>query len=471
MKPPLKNEIRKPSKTLAGVTPIAVMCKPKKCKHGTCLYCPSLDVPQSYTPKSPPVLRGERTKYDSYKQVKSRLDAYSLMNHPTDKIELIIMGGNFLEYPIDYQYDFVKRCYDALNGKKAKDLEKAKKINEKAKHRCIALCIESRPDTCTEQNIKRALEFGCTRIELGVQCLDDNIYNFVNRGHTVKEVIETTKRLKNYGFKIGYHIMLGLPKSNPKKDLEMFKTLFKDTKFKPDQLKIYPCQVIKGAELVKLYEKGEYHPYSKEDIEELLIKIMKIIPRYCRVMRVMREIPPEYLVAGTTRIDLRRDLELELKRGESRNKIKEIRFREIGFILRDKRKDEKINDKLNLKITKYKASDGDEYFLEFVNNNDVLFGLARLRIFFDKKTNTKKAFIRELHVYGKSIDIGKKPSKKDSISQHKGLGKKLMKETENLCKKEKVNELDVISGVGVREYYKKLGYNLDQNKVYMVKKL
>jgi elongator complex protein 3 len=471
MKPPLKNEIRKPSKTLAGVTPIAVMCKPKKCKHGTCLYCPSLDVPQSYTPKSPPVLRGERTKYDPYKQVKSRLDAYSLMNHPTDKIELIIMGGNFLEYPIEYQYNFVKGCYDALNGKKAENLDKAKKINEKAKHRCIALCIESRPDTCTEQNIKRALEFGCTRIELGVQCLDDDIYLFVNRGHTVKEVIETTKRLKNYGFKIGYHIMLGLPKSNPKKDLEMFKTLFKDIRFKPDQLKIYPCQVIKGAELVELYKKGLYHPYSKEDIEELLIKIMKIIPRYCRVMRVMREIPPEYLVAGTIRIDLRRDLELELKRGESKNKIKEIRFREIGFILRDKKIGEKINDKLKMKITKYKASDGDEYFLEFVNNDDVLFGLCRLRIFSNRKTNNKEAFIRELHVYGKSIDIGKKPSKKDSISQHKGLGKKFMKEAENISKHEKVNELNIISGVGVREYYKKIGYKLDKNKVYMVKKI
>jgi len=466
---PKKGEIRKPSKTLAGVTPIAVMCKPQKCKHGTCLYCPSLNVPQSYTPHSPPVLRAIRLKYDAFEQIKSRLKAFKLMNHPISKIELIIMGGDFLEYNPVYQKNFVKKCYDALNGRVSKTLEDAKTLNQRAKHRCVALCIETRPDSCNDKNIKKILSWGATRVELGVQCLDDKIYKNVNRGHKVKDVIEATKKLKDNGFKVGYHMMLGLPGTNPKKDLEMFKRLFKNKNFKPDQLKIYPCQVICGAELVRLFKKGKYHPYSKEDVQELIIKIMKIIPNYCRVMRVMREIPPEHLVAGILRIDLRKDIEEELKKG--RKKINEIRFREIGFAIRDLKmakgsdkseRHKKIDNKLKLKISKYKACGGDEYFLEFVNKNNILFGLCRLRIINDK------AIVRELHVYGQALKIGEKGKK---LGQHKGLGKKLIKEVEKIVKKQGIEGLKIISGVGVRQYYKKLGYKLGSEGIYMVKKI
>ncbi|MBD3253228.1 tRNA uridine(34) 5-carboxymethylaminomethyl modification radical SAM/GNAT enzyme Elp3 [Candidatus Pacearchaeota archaeon] len=466
MRLPKKNEIRKPSKTLAGVTPIAVMCKPKKCKHGNCIYCPSLDVPQSYTPKSPPVLRASLLKYDPYKQIKSRLKAFKLMNHPIEKIELIIMGGNFLEYPINYQTNFIKRCYDALNDKNSKNLEEAKKTNQKSKYRCVALCLETRPDTINNNPdiIKKILDFGCTRVELGVQCLDDEIYKNVNRGHKVRDVIEATRKLKNSGFKIGYHMMLGLPGSNPKKDFQFFKKLFKNQEFKPDQLKIYPCQVIKGAELENLYYKDFYHPYSKDDIIALLIKIMKIIPGYCRVMRVMREIPPDYLTAGTTRIDLRKDIDEKLKK--SRTKIREIRFREIGFALRDLSKNKKLNNKIKLKITKYKASDGDEYFLEIINKNNILFALLRLRIF--KSNKELQGIIRELHVYGKALGIREKPQ--ESI-QHQGLGKKLLKKAEEIAKKNKIKNLKIISGVGVREYYIKQDYEIDENRNYMIKDL
>jgi elongator complex protein 3 len=454
MKPPEKNEIRKPTKTLAGVTPIAVMCKPKKCKHGTCLYCPSLNVPQSYTPKSPPVLRAERLDYSPYQQIRSRLNAFEAMHHPTDKIELIIMGGNFLDYPELYKLEFVKACYDALNNKKSKNLEQAKKINEKAKHRCVALCIESRPDTIVNNKnlIKEILEFGCTRVELGVQCLDDKIYKIVNRGHKLREVIESTKLLKNFGFKVGYHMMLGLPGSNKKKDFEMFKKLFKDERFKPDQLKIYPCQVIRGAKLAKLFKKGKYKPYTKEEIQTLVIKIMKIIPNYCRVMRIMREIPPEFLIAGTTRIDLRKDIEEKLRKDKT--KINEIRFREIGFESRDKLPKDKINMDLKLKVTKYGTSGGEEYFLEIVNKDNILFGLARLRINKDS-TSEMKAIVREIHVYGQSLAIGEKSN---TIGQHSGFGKWLMGEAESITRKNKVEDLFVISGVGVKEYYKKLDY-------------
>ncbi|MEN7982590.1 MAG: tRNA uridine(34) 5-carboxymethylaminomethyl modification radical SAM/GNAT enzyme Elp3 [Nanoarchaeota archaeon] len=498
---PQKGEIRKPTKTISGITPVAVMLPPRKCEHGECLYCPSLDVPQSYTPKSPVVLRAKELDYDSYKQVKARLKAFEVMNHPTEKIEIIIMGGTFLEYPKNFQYDFIKGIYDALNSRSPRDdsskddsgepsgepksgsLKLAQKLNEKSKHRCVALCVETRPDVCIN-HIDIMREFGVTRVELGVQIIDDEIYEKVKREHKVKDVIDATRELKNAGFKIGYHIMPGLPGSNPKKDLRLFKKLFSDSNFRPDQLKIYPCQVMPGSGLEKLYWGREYKPYSKEVIQKLLIKMLKVVPRYCRVMRVMREIPPEYLVAGTLRIDLRKDVEEILRKKKS--KLKEIRYREIGFAMRDGReinldlklhhgrtttgvastsheapKDFRKKSLLKAKITKYKASEGDEYFLEIINKDtlkgtsDILFGLLRLRIY------DGKAIIREVHVYGKSLKLGER----GKISQHLGLGKWLMSEAEKIVRKNKIKKLKVISGIGVREYYGKLGYELDGSYV------
>lgn len=484
---PKKGEIRKPTRSISGIVPLAVMLPPKKCEHGACLYCPSLDVPQSYTPKSPVVLRASQVGYNPYKQVQGRLKAFVSMHHPTDKVELIIMGGTFLQYEKKFQEEFIKGCYDGLNGRKSASLEKAKKLNETAKHRCVALCIETRPDVAVPY-IDRLLEFGCTRVELGVQVPNDAIYKKTNRGHCVKDVVDATRALKNAGFKIGYHIMPGLPGMNLKKDLQYFKKLFSDEKFKPDQLKIYPCQVLKGAELEKIYWKGKYKPYTKEQTEKILFEIMKLVPRYCRVMRVMREIPPEYLVAGTIKIDLRKDVEEKLRKENV--KVKEIRFREVGFA-------KSANQNLKLKITKYRASEGEEYFLEIVNKNDVLFGLLRLRIFDDEKFGAaqnsssicdfaqnpahppeekiasrsrlliqkKKAIIRELHVYGKALEIGKK----GNLGQHKGFGRELMGAAEKIVQERGIKNLFVISGIGVREYYRKLGYVLDEKGIYMIK--
>ena len=501
MLPPKINEVRKPTKTISGITPIAVMLPPRKCEHGICIYCPNLNVPQSYTPKSPVVMRAKKLKYNAYKQVQVRIKAFKAMNHPTDKIELIIMGGTFLEYEKKFQYNFIKDCYDALNNKISETLEQAKKLNETSEHRCVALCIETRPDVCAKF-ISKMLEFGCTRVELGVQILDDKIYKKIKRGHSVKDVIDATKALKNAGFKIGYHIMPGLPASSPKKDLQLFKKIFSDEKFKPDQLKIYPCQVIPGAELEKLYWQRKYKPYSKEETEKLLIKMLKEVPRYCRVMRIMREIPPEYLTAGIINIDLRKDIEKELRKKNA--KLKEIRYREIGF------NQENLDLNLKLKVTKYKASEGDEFFLEIVNKDDILFGLLRLRIFNAKQNNLSsfpseinkrllmkkehsnsfiinskkfranvnvrdklrvdwwkesKAIIRELHVYGQALKLGEKNK---LAQQHKGLGKWLMNEAEKIAKKNMCKKISIISGVGVREYYRKLGYESEKN--YMVKK-
>lgn len=444
-------KMRKPTKTISGITPVAVMLPPRECEHGNCVYCPKLNVPQSYTPKSPVVLRASGLGYDPYKQVRARLESFKKMNHPTEKIELIIMGGTFLEYPKEFQYKFVKGLYDALNGKRSRTLSVAQKLNEKARHRCVALCVETRPDVCVPF-IGRMRKWGVTRVELGVQIIDDKIYKKVKRGHLVKHVAEATKALREAGFKIGYHIMPGLPGSSIAKDLRLFKKIFSDSKFKPDQVKLYPCQVMPGSELEKMYWDKKYLPYTKEQTEKVLLGMMKLVPRYARVMRVMREIPTDYLVAGTIRIDLRNEIEKELRKKNSR--LKEIRYREIGFALRDGRE---VNLDLRLKKTKYRAAGGDEYFLEVVNKGDFLFGLLRLRL------SKSGAMIREIHVYGPSLELGKK----GKISQHKGLGKWLMSEAERITVDAGYDRLRVISGIGVREYYHRLGYRLDGT--YMTK--
>jgi elongator complex protein 3 len=408
-------------------------------------------------------MRAALLGYDPYKQVKARLKAFHIMKHPTDKIELIIMGGTFLSYPLSYQKWFVKRCYDALNSEDAADLEKAKKMNESAKHRCVALCIETRPDVCGKAEIKRMLQFGGTRCELGVQAIDNRIYRIVKRAHSVNDVVKATQLLRDAGFKIGYHIMPGLPGSSPQHDLRMFKELFLNENFKPDQLKIYPCQVVEGSLLVEMFEKGKYKPYSERLLVELIIKFLQAVPEYCRVMRVMREIPLDYLVAGTKRIDLRMVVDEEImKKGI---KVKEIRAREIGFALREGKR---IDKNLKLKVRKYKAASGYEYFLEITNKDNILFALCRLRIPYKPFIPELKraAILRELHVYGPAQEIGKRIKGR---YQHHGFGRCLVKEAEKIAKSKKMKKIAVISGTGVREYYRKLGYTL--KGAYMVKYL
>jgi len=445
-------KVKKPVRTISGVTPLTVVLEPRKCDHGTCIYCPGGEhVPQSYTDKSPAIMRALALSFDPYEQVKNRLHVLNKMNHPTDKIELIVLGGTFLQYPIEYQYNFIKRTFDALNNKNSEDLEEAKKLNETAEHRCVAMCIENRPDNCSPSEILRMLEFGCTRVEIGVQMPDDELYRKTNRGHKVADVITATKNLKNAGFKLGYHIMPGLPYSNPEKDMEMFKQIFSDSKFRPDQLKIYPCQVVDDSPLAKTHKIIKFKPYNEEQTKEILEKMLRLIPAYCRVMRMMREFPKEKLIDGVERLDLRKDIEDGLRATETH--IDEIRMREIGF-------NKNIDPKAKLKIIEYDASGGKEFFLEFVNKDDILFGLLRLRI------SNGKAIIRELHVYGQAIKLGEIS---EEGSQHRGIGKLLMEKAEEITKENEIKKLAVISGVGVREYYKKLGYELEGT--YMVKEL
>ncbi|MBS3074096.1 tRNA uridine(34) 5-carboxymethylaminomethyl modification radical SAM/GNAT enzyme Elp3 [Candidatus Pacearchaeota archaeon] len=464
-----KKILRKPTKTISGVAPLTVVLPFRACDHGTCTFCPTHHgVPQSYTPLSPAIMRARMLNYRPARQVEARLKAFEKMGHPTDKVELIILGGTFLQYPKKFKYHFIKSCYDALNasaeGKLSSDLEEAKKINETARHRCVAMCIEIRPDNCSESEIKEMLDYGCTRVELGIQMPDDKIYRMVNRGHTVKDVIEATRRLKDSGFKIGYHIMPGLPGSSIPRDLEMFSEIFSNDDFKPDQLKLYPCQVIKGAELEEDFYEGKYKPYTEDETKNILIKMVERVPEYCRVMRMMREIPPVYVIAGLKRIDLRTEVEKELKMKVESHRINEIRMREIGFAKTD-------DYNTHIKFIEYSASKGREFFIQAVNKEGVLFGLARLRfpdadnVFIDELKGA--AVVRELHVYGRALNLG---VKSELATQHSGLGKELMKKAEEIAKKNGFKKIAVISGVGVRRYYTdKMGYKLIRH--YMIKEL
>ncbi len=433
--------IKKPTRCLSGVSVIAVMCKPHECP-GNCIYCPKGEnAPKSYTGKEPAAMRAINNNYDPFSQVKDRLNQYKILGHDTSKIEIIIMGGTFLSMPKDYQINFVSGIYKALNNSTTNDLQLLKKENETAKHRCVALTIETRPDFCKDEDIQSMLNYGATRVELGVQTIYDNILKKINRGHTIKETIDATKRLKENGFKVDYHIMIGLPGSSIERDIKMFKTLFSNENFMPDGLKIYPCLVIKGTKLYEEWKKGNYLPLTDEDAIRIISKVMNFVPPWVRIKRIMRDIPATEISAGPRRSNLR---ELAWKLSECNC----IRCRETGRKRHAK--------EINLSIIKYRASGGDEYFISYEDfSTGALVGFLRLRL-------SKEAFVRELHVYGKTTPIGK-----TGEWQHKGIGTSLLKIAEEYAFSEGYPKLKVISGVGVREYYKKRGYSLESH--YMVK--
>ena len=445
---------------------MAVMTEPTACP-GQCIYCPTYSAtPQSYTPESPAVLRGNQCDYDAAAQARLRIKAFSEMGHPTDKIELIIMGGTFLATPPEYQYGFIKGCYDALNGEDAVNLEEARRLNETAEHRCTGLCIETRPDWCGPEEIDRMLEFGTTRVELGVQTLDDDIFRLVRRGHGVEEVVRATELLKEYGFKVHYHWMPGLPGSTPEKDLEMSRRLFNDPRFRPDGLKLYPTMVVEGTELERWYREGRYQPYPRETMIDLVTDIKSLVPPYVRISRVLRDIPAQFIVAGCR--DSLRGIVKERMKAQG-TECRCIRCRECGHRVRSGLE----TGEPRLVRLDYEASGGTEIFLSFEDENETLFGLLRLRLQPRPITRvgiTKgpAAVIRELHVYGPEVPLRHQD---ESAAQHKGLGKALLQEAERIAREEfHIGQMAVLSGVGAREYYRtEHGYN--ERGGYMVRPL
>ena len=470
----------------SGIVPVAVLTKPYPCP-GKCVYCPIQEgIPKSYLADEPAVLRAQMFGFDPFSQTAARIEQLKKTGHKTDKIELIVIGGTFSSLPKDYQVDFVGKCFLAANknqkskikNKKHKlNIKKLKEIqweNETAKNRIVGLTLETRPDFIDKKEIKWFRKLGCTRVEIGVQSLDDKILKKVKRGHTVAQTAKAIKLLKDAGFKVCVHMMPNLPGSTPQKDLNQFKKLFTDERFKPDMVKIYPTMVIPGSELYEWYKKDKFKPYSDKQLIDLLIKIKKIVPQWVRINRLVRDIPAGNIAAGSKLSNMRQILQRKMS---SKKGCQCIRCREI--------KTQPIKTcNLQLEACRYRASGGKEYFLQFTGRDtpgvenptprgwgNTLYALLRLRLL--SKTYSKNHFIkelrntaiiRELHVFGEAISIGKR---KKTASQHKGLGEKLLKKAEKIAKNEGFKKLAVISGVGSRQYYRKLGYKLEGT--YMIK--
>ena len=461
---------KKSVRTISGVTILSVMTKPLPCP-GQCVYCPGgvdkpIPTPKSYLPKSPTVLRGIRNNYDPQKQIEGRIEVLDANGHLAEKCEVIVMGGTFMASPANYRTEFIKGGYDGLNGVVSGNLEEAKKFNETTSHRCIGLCIETRPDWCKKFQVDEMLNFGATRIELGVQIPDDENYILTKRGHTVKDVIEATRLLKDSGFKIYYHYMCNLPGSNIQKDIKMFELLFSNPDFRPDGVKLYPCVVVEDTELEQWMREGNHTPYTDTEVVELLSRIKAMVPRYSRIQRVMRDIPAEYIVGGTKFCHLRDAAKVRMK--EIGLKCECIRCREVGYALRAGKKIKEENVKLNR--IDYEASGGKEIFLSFDDaETDSIIGLLRLRIPnkpFRPEITQDSTIVRELHVFGVEAGIQNQTSWTKTF-QHKGFGRKLMGEAERITKEMGFDKIVVISGVGVKEYYRKLGYVREGE--YMVK--
>ncbi len=438
------------------------MAKPMGCP-GACVYCPTYpSAPQSYTPESPAVHRARARDYDARQQTELRLQVLTEMGHHTDKVELIVMGGTFLAAPEDYQREFIKGCYDGLNGQPSATLDEAKHLNETARHRCVGLCIETRPDWCGEAEVARMLEFGTTRVELGVQMLDDDIYRLVRRGHQVAHVVAATRLLKNHGLKVHYHWMPGLPGSTPAKDLSLSQLLFADPRFRPDGLKIYPTMVVSGTELERWFEDGRYRPYEDEVMTGLIAAIKAEVPKYVRISRVLRDIPSKYIVGGLR--DSLRDVIRERMK-QTGTECRCIRCREYGHRTR---RGVKPGEQCLMR-TDYEASGGTEVLLSFEDEQGTLFGLLRLRIQAEPLLSMPLpvAIVRELHVYGPEVAL--KDHQGPGV-QHRGFGHALLHEAESVAGDEfGAGQLAVLSAVGAKQYYAGAGYH--PQGAYMVKAL
>ncbi|MHA1584512.1 MAG: tRNA uridine(34) 5-carboxymethylaminomethyl modification radical SAM/GNAT enzyme Elp3 [Promethearchaeota archaeon] len=475
---------RRLTRTLSGVTIVAVMTAPEpagtKSCPGECIFCPGTDsqpgekVAQSYTGREPAAMRSAMYKYDPYEQTLHRMIDIQAIGHHVDKIELIIMGGTFLYFPKEYQDWFMQGCYDAVlnfrkpnfnNNNRSENLAQAKKLLETAETRLIGITFETRPDYCFEEHVDRMLELGATRIEIGIQSTRDELLTYSHRNHTVADNKRAIQVAKDSGIKVNAHMMPNLPLSSPQTDIEIFRELFSDEDFRPDMLKIYPCLVVQGTKLYDMYKKGEFTPYPQEEIVKVIAKAKNEFPRYVRIQRIQRDIPVDLIVAGVKNSNLRQIVHRYMDKNNL--KCHCIRCREEGFYAHQRNAIQDPVDFSNVEFRdyEYKASSGTEHFLSFENfNKDELIGFLRLRFPSPKVhrpefQNQKTAIIREIRVVGQIVGHTDKPG--DNQIQHRGYGKMLMVNAEEIAKKNGFSKLLVIAGIGVREYFYNLGYKPD----------
>jgi elongator complex protein 3 len=460
----------RPSRRLSGIVTATVAAMPYDCPpNARCIYCPGgsqQGTPKSYVQDSPAVVHASRLRYDPRAQVEERISVLERLGHPTSKVEVIIVGGTFLYYPPDYQMSFVKGIFEGLNGRSADSLEDAMTANELSAHRCVGLSLETRPDFCGEHHVDLMLSYGVTRVEIGVQALDERTLLRVGRGHGLPEVSRAIRIAKDAGLKVGVHMMPCLPGRTLEEDLDDLSRLFEDESYRPDMLKIYPTLVLRGTPLHRMYERGLYEPCGEDEVVELLVRALTSMPPWARVMRVQREIPP-YAVAAGPRMTGLRDLALkEIARRGLR--CTEIRCREVG------RKGVDPSELRHFRLVRrdYAASGGTEAFLSMEDDEGRIAGFLRLRrpsplAHRSEMSGGSIAVVRELRVYGSEVDVG---DRDDSGWQHRGIGRMLMDEAERVAREEwNSEEVLVTSAVGTREYYRRLGYS--RKGPYMAKRV
>lgn len=449
-------------RTLSGVAPFAVMTMPFYCP-GECIYCPLEEgMPKSYLSDEPAAQRAKRLNFDPLAQVEMRLSQMRQTGHIIDKIDLIVVGGTFSVYPEDYKISFFKGMFDGINGFVSNSLEEAQKFNETAPNRVVGISVETRPDWVTEKEIILWRKLGVTKVQLGVQAFDEDVMKKIKRGHSLGAVAEATRMCRNAGIKICYHLMPNLPGSTPEKDIESARIMFEDPRFGPDFLKIYPAMVIPDTEMHELWKKGEYKSYTDEDLIKVLKKIKAMTPKWTRIDRLVRDISKKWVASGTQRTNLRQLIQQDLKKEGITCKC--IRCREVRAGVYDA--------KVELLVDERESLGGKELFLSF-ETGEKLFSLLRLRL---PDAGEKMLFreldgaamIREVHTFGQVKEIDKEKVT-GTESQHQGLGRKLMAKAEEIAKERGYKKMAVISAIGTREYYKKLGYQLEGE--YMVKSI
>jgi len=453
---------KKPSRTISGVAVVAVMTSPHSCPHGKCIFCPGgvdqeVPTPQSYTGKEPAAMRAAQNDYDPYLQVSRRIEQLEMTGHPTDKIDLILMGGTLTARSQKYQVEFVKGCLDGMNLSRSSSLEEAQSANERSIHRCIGMTFETRPDWLHQEETDHILELGGTRVELGVQSVFDAPLEASGRGHCVDETVRSTTIAKDAGLKVGYHLMPGMPGSSYDMDLQSAAAVFQDPRFKPDMIKIYPTLVIEGTKLHEMWKNGEYQPLSTEEAARLTAGIKRLTPPWVRIQRVQRDIPSPLVEGGVKKSNLRQLAKNELHRqgGECRC----IRCREIGHRLKEGEV-MPLPEDVTLVRREYTASGGLEVFLSFeVEWKDALIGYVRLRKP-SKEAHRDEVqgagIIRELKVFGPMVPIGREALRE---WQHRGYGGSLIEYASSIAQDEwGLDKMLVTSGIGAREYYRKFGF-------------
>ncbi len=454
----------KPTRTISGVAVVAAMTSPEICPHGRCIFCPGgleNNSPQSYTGYEPSALRGRSNNYDPFSITFNRLKQLETIGHDTSKVDLIVMGGTFTAREKEYQEWFVKGCYDGMNGIQSTNLNEAMHVNETSTRRCIGLTVETKPDWFMEKDIELALSYGTTKVELGVQILDEHVLQINHRGHGIEEIVKSTALARDAGLKILYHLMPGMYGTDYQMDLKSFRQMISDSRFMPDMLKIYPTLVVKGTKLYNLWQEGQYKPMETEEAASLIAEFMKEMPPWIRVQRMQRDIPVNFIDAGVKRSDIRNIVDKML--ADQGITSKEIRGREVGFI-------ETETGDLSMHRIDFQAAGRKEIFLSMEGPSGQIAAYLRLRDIGEDSWyphSRNSGMVREIRTVGRTVPVG---SHNEKNFQHRGLGRTLLAEAERITREEFHRpSILVISGVGVREYFRKFSY--DARGPYMGKNL